>query len=117
MLSPARSIEASFGPILLEPIVADTNATTTAALLTADLTDSQHHKVRRVMLYNRDNTNDVTLLIKPRGTNFATSGLTAADGLRVPPYQYRQVVISSAFSLGVVSSTGTVAFNAVITDV
>jgi hypothetical protein len=117
MLSPSRSIEASFGPILAEPTVVDTNATTTAALLTADLSDAQHHTVRRVMIYNRDNTNDVTLLIKPRGTNFATSGLTAADGLRVPPYQFRQVVVSSAFGLGVVSSSGTVAFNALITDV
>lgn len=116
MLSPSRSIEANFGPILSEPTVVDTNATTTPASLVTDLTDAQYHKVRRVLIYNRDNTNDLSLLIKPIGTNFATSGLTVASGLRVPPYQYRQVVVSSGLSLGVVGAA-TVAFNAVITDI
>lgn len=115
MLSPSRSIEANFGPILSEPTVVDTTASTTPALLTADLSDPQHHKVRRVMVYNRDNTNDIAILIKPVGTSL--TGLTVADGMRVPPYQYRQVVISSALRLGVVSSAGTPSFNAVITDI
>ena len=115
MLSPSRSIEANFGPILSEPTVVDTTASTTPALLTADLSDPQHHKVRRVMVYNRDNTNDISILIKPLGSSL--SGLTVADGMLVPPYQYRQVVVSSALRLGIVGAAASVAYNAVITDI
>lgn len=115
MLSPSRSIEANFGPILSEPIIEEGNASLTAAVLTTDLADPQHHKVRRVMVYNRDNTNDISILIKPLGASL--SGLTVADGMRVPPYQYRQVVISSALRLGIVGAAASVAYNAVITDI
>ena len=114
MNSPSRAVEAAFGPILSEPIVVNTTASLTPAVLTADLVDPQHHKVRRVMIYNADTTDDIALLIKPAGTSL--TGLTVASGLRVPPYQFRQVVVSSALRIGVVSSAGTPAFNAVITD-
>lgn len=115
MLSPSRSIEANFGPILSEPTVVDGNASLTAAVLTADLSDPQYHKVRRIMVYNRDNTNDLSILIKPAGASL--SGLTVAHGMRVPPYQYRQVVISSALRIGIVGAAASVAYNAVITDI
>lgn len=115
MNSPSRALEASFGPILSVPTVVDSTASTTAAVLTADLVDPQHHKVRRVMIYNADTTNDISLLIVAAGASL--TGLTAANGLRVPPYQFRQVVVSSALRLGVVAAAGTPAFNAVITDV
>jgi len=115
MLSPARSIEANFGPILSEPIIADSTIGTTAAVLTADLADPQHHKVRRVMIYNRDSANDLSVLIKPLGASLA--GLTVADGIRVPPYQFRQVVVSSALRLGIVGAAAGVGYNAVITDI
>jgi|DEB0MinimDraft_6_1074348.scaffolds.fasta_scaffold97496_2 hypothetical protein len=115
MLSPARSIEANFGPILSEPTIADGNATLTPAVLVTDLADPQHHKVRRIMVYNRDNTNDISILIKPLGASL--TGLTVADGMRVPPYQYRQVVVSSALRIGIVGAAASVAYNAVITDI
>jgi len=114
MNSPSRALEASFGPILSEPIVVDGTASLTPAVMTTDLTDPSHHRVRRVMIYNMDTTNDVTLLIVPAGSSL--TGKTAANGLRVPPYQFRQVVVSSALRLGVVSSAGFVNYNAVITD-
>jgi hypothetical protein len=114
MNSPSRALEASFGPILSEPIVVDQTASLTPGVLVTDLVDPSHHRVRRVMIYNADTTYDVTLLIVPAGSSL--TGKTAADGLRVPPYQFRQVVVSSALRLGVVASGGTPAFNAIITD-
>jgi hypothetical protein len=116
MTSPNRSVEASFGPIRAEPIVVDTTASTTPAALSADLSDAQWHRVRRVFIYNKDATDSIALIFKPNGTNWAASGLDVTDGLLIPPGQFRQVAVSSALSLGVVASANTPAFNALISD-
>jgi len=116
MSSADRSVESSFGPIRGVPTVVTTTASTTPAVLSADLVDSSWHVVRRVFIYNQDSTDSIALLMKPNGTNWAASGYTITDGLLVPPGQFRQVSVSSAISLGVVASANTPAYNAIISD-
>lgn len=114
MTSPARALEVSFGPIDSVPTIRDATAGTVPVTLVSDLTDAQHHISRRIMIYNRDSVNEVSLLLVARGASL--TGKTVADGIRVPPREFRQIVVTSRLRVGIVASAGTPAYNAVISD-
>ena len=116
MTSPSRAIESAFGPIVGEPIVVDTTVGTTPAALVADISDDMHHRDRRVFIYNSHASQTIAVLLKPRGIAWASSGLDHQDGLAVPPGQFRQLVVNSRLSIGVVGSSATTSFNAVVSD-
>lgn len=114
-----RALTGAFGCLNNPPIIVDTTASTTPARLTAVLSNDLNHKlVRRCRFTNLDGVNTISLLftLVTASTNFAASGLTVASGIRVPPGASIEVSWAASLDVGVVSSAGTPAFNAAISD-
>lgn len=111
-MQPARAIQGSYGPVLEPPIIVQTTATGTPATITADLASPE--AIRRLRIVNLDATNAIAVLLVRAGESL--TGLTAANGIRVPAGGELSLVVSSRLRIGVVSAAGTPTYNAVISD-